>query len=321
MSGTSEPTFNEEILFLKVLVEGKACLYEYTDGVLTRYFYNIANSHIKQLTYKRYIGKVNNLISPIVNGNSNAVRENNEFRRQLWVDLKCPRIEIPKIIRVNYKKNDLVKIFIEYSDCQNQKSIVYKEQKGKKDLFNLNFRSRLNNSSLTVKNSFETSKDTDFGNKTAWGMGLEAEFIFPFNRNKWSVAIEPTYQYYKGEITSDTDTPYDGKLTRKANLSFIEIPLSLRHYLFLNKNSKLFLDASFVINSDLNSSIKYTINDIPMEPVHLSLRHNAAIGIGYKQNDKYSLAIRYQTRREIIGFIGWHSDYKTMSVIFGYTIF
>ncbi|MEY2868107.1 MAG: hypothetical protein RIR01_525, partial [Bacteroidota bacterium] len=48
------PVFKEEELFLKVLVEGKANLYEYIDGNLLRFFYSIDNSAISQLVYKQY---------------------------------------------------------------------------------------------------------------------------------------------------------------------------------------------------------------------------------------------------------------------------
>jgi len=46
------------------------------------------------------------------------------------------------------------------------------------------------------------------------------------------------------------------------------------------------------------------------------------MGIGYKQNDRYSLEIRYQTNREILGnYLSWNSEYKTLSIIFGYSLF
>lgn len=75
-------------------------------------------------------------------------------------------------------------------------------------------------------------------------------------------------------------------------------------------------------NFKLNSSIKYYINNISMYPIEISTRMNFAVGIGYKYNDRFSLEMRYQTKKEILGkYITWSSDYKTFSMIFGYSIF
>ncbi len=52
LSYDKEPLYVEEVLFLKVLVEGKSNLYYYVNGNLQRYFYNKDNSTIEQLVYK-----------------------------------------------------------------------------------------------------------------------------------------------------------------------------------------------------------------------------------------------------------------------------
>ena len=48
LSNDRNPIFKEEEVFLKVLVEGKANLYQYDDGNLRKYFYNKENSNIEQ---------------------------------------------------------------------------------------------------------------------------------------------------------------------------------------------------------------------------------------------------------------------------------
>ena len=54
LSDEKKPIFKEETLFLKVLIDGKANLYEYIDGSLSRYFYNKKNTPIEQLIHKNY---------------------------------------------------------------------------------------------------------------------------------------------------------------------------------------------------------------------------------------------------------------------------
>src|SRR5690606_2810585 len=54
LSPDRNPIFKEELLFLKVVVEGKATLYSYEDATLSRFFYKIPDNEISQLAYKMY---------------------------------------------------------------------------------------------------------------------------------------------------------------------------------------------------------------------------------------------------------------------------
>lgn len=220
ISTKSNPIFNREVLFLKVLVEGKSNLYEYYDGGLIRYFYTYENSNIQQLIFKPYLDDENNII------------KNNTYKQQLWTNLKCAGFEISKIEKVDYNKSDLVRFFTEYSKCHNY-DLVYFEQKQKKDLFNLTIRPRINSSSLTIQNSIDNSQDINFDNEIGFGFGLETEFILPFNKNKWSIILEPSYQNFKSQKTSYSTNVSGGIFIAKADYSSIEIPVSIRHYLYL----------------------------------------------------------------------------------------
>ncbi|MCL9809785.1 PorT family protein [Flavobacterium luminosum] len=310
LSSDRNPIFQEEELFLKVLVEGKANLYEYVDSNLRRYFYSNENSNIEQLIFKSYITPENN------------ISENNRFRQQLWNDLKCPNFKMNKIENLEYKKNALVQFFTEYNKCHNNE-LVYFETKQKRDLFNLSIRPRINNSSLSIQNTLYDSRDTNFDNKIGFGFGLEAEYILPFNKNKWAIAIEPTYQSYKSEKRTNVNYVSGGVLIANVDYTSIEVPLSVRHYFFLNKNSKIFMNASLIFDFNSKSTIKFTRKDgSTLNTFEVNSTNNLAIGIGYKQNDRYSLEARFQTNREIMSdYNFWSSEYKTFSIIFGYTLF
>lgn len=298
LSYDRNPIFKEEKLFLKVLVEGKANLYLFEDGALRRYFFNKGNSAIEQLVFKSY------------RTSDNKIGKNNRFKNQLWNSLKCPNLKINKFENLDYQKNELIDIFVEYNECNNEKYINY-EKKQKKDLFNLSIRPGLNSSSLSIQNSASSLRDTDFDNELGFRFGVEAEFIMPFNKNKWSFIIEPTYQYFKSEKEKTNQKV-------KADYKSIEIPVGIRYYFFLNENSKIFINSSFIFDLSSNSIIDFSSGT----DLEIKTRNNLALGIGYKNNDKYSLELRYQTSREILSnYIFWHSDYHTVSVIFGYSIF
>ncbi len=293
-----KPQLKEEELFLRVLVEGESNLYEYVDGNLRKYFYNKEIAAIEPLIFKRY------KISALQIGN------NFMYKQQLWNDLKCAKITRDQVDKVAYKKTDLVKLFVVYNQCNNHE-ITNFEAEQKKDLFNLTIRPGLNVSSLSIQNTYYNSRPIDFDAELAIRLGIEVEFIMPFNKNKWALQIEPTYQYFKSEKALETQNV-------KADYTSIELPLGIRHYFFLKDNSKIFINGSYIFDISEKSVVAIDSNrDLDIES-----GRNYAFGLGYKHNNKYSIEFRFQTSREIfVNYQFWRSDYKTISLIFGYSIF
>jgi hypothetical protein len=296
------PIFTEEELFLKPIVEGEANLYLYVEGNLKRYFYNKENTNIEQLVFKKYLNS------------DYAVTLNNKYKQQLLSDLNCPSFKASKIAYLEYKEKQLVNYFIDYNKCDNKE---YKSpvKNKKKNFFNLNVRPGVNSSSLSAENSISNNRDVDFDNELSFRLGLEAEFTLPFNTNKWSVIAEPSYQYYKSETKLPTQNV-------KADYKSIELGFGVRHYLFLNENSKLFLNGSLVVGFAMNSKIDYARTDPSNVDLNITSGSNLAFGVGYKQNNKYSIELRYLTKRQLLNdYAAWTSDYQTVSLIFGYSIF
>lgn len=277
--------FQKEELFLRVLVEGKSTLYSYVDGNLTRYFYSIGESNIEQLVFKSYT-------TP-----ENEIRTNNRFRNQLWNNLKCANIKKNRVEKLNYKKSDLVNFFVTYNSCNNEEYINF-EKKEKKDLFNLTIRPRLNSSSLA-----SNYRNTNIKNELGFGFGIEAEFILPFYKNKWSLLIEPTYQSFIEESNRNVIINY----------SSIELHTGVRHYFFLNDNSKIFINASVIYDFGLNNP--------QIDLLEIETPFNMAFGLGYKYNDKFSIELRYQTPRQLLSNFDFFAEYKTLSIVFGYSLF
>src|SRR5699024_5886339 len=182
----SKPVFEEEDLFLKVLIEGKASLYAYVEGRLKKYFYSVNDSKIEQLIFKKFLDK------------DSKVRANNTYKQQVFNNLKCSTIDHKKIERLRYRRKELINFFAEYNKCQSVEFENY-SIKQERHKFNLNIRPGFNYSWLSLQTSDFDLNDINFDNEMAFRIGIEAEYILPFNKNKWSVAIEPTYQYYNSE--------------------------------------------------------------------------------------------------------------------------
>jgi len=87
---------------------------------------------------------------------------------------------------------------------------------------------------------------------------------------------------------------------------------------FLNNNSKLFVNGSLILDITNKSSVLYSTGT----ELEISNSSNLGLGLGYKQNDKYSVELRYHTNREVLSsYKTYTSDYKTVSIIFGYSFF
>lgn len=304
------PVFTEEVLFLKVLVEGKANLYMFSGEGLIRYFFNIDSSGVKQLVYKSYYNS------------DHQIKKNFLFRQQLLESLTCQEISFNNIQKIEYKQKDLVNLFEKYNGYNNSEFIIL-EENHKRDLFNLTPRPGIKHSSLYIQNSAVYFNDIDFGSKNGARFGLEAEFILPFNNNKWAMFIEPTYQYFKSTVTKVSNVTTGEGVTAYADYKSIELPLGLRYYLFLDDKSKLFINATYIYDFCFNSSINIIkTNGSTYHYFKIHSEGNFAVGLGYKYSDRYSIEIRYHTERVLLGnYPTWSSNYKTFSIILGYSFF
>ncbi len=187
----------------------------------------------------------------------------------------------------------------------------------------MTFRPSLNYSSLEIQNSVLGFNDIDFRNKLGIRFGIEAEFILPFNKNKWGIIVEPTYQYFKSEQSKETGNVSGGILVSRIDYKSIELPVGIRYYFCLNDKSKLFTNISYVFDFSNNSSIKFLRNDDSMlDELEIKSRRNLALGIGYKYKNRYSMEIRYNTNREILSdYLYWSSNYSSLNIIFGLSMF
>ncbi|WP_046757004.1 porin family protein [Kordia jejudonensis] len=308
---TSEaPQWQQKQLFLKVLVEGKASLYSYVDSNLRKYFFSVDDKNIEQLVYKKYLQA------------ESRVAENTTYKKQLWDYLKCDAVTSKKIKNTLYTKSKLVKLFAAYNSCEGNTFTNFAARDNSTG-FNLSVKPGVNFSSFGITNAVNQRFTIDFGQNTSLQLGLEAEFVLNFNKNKWAIVAEPTYVSYKTnkEVVYAQDTAGDRTTNVEVDYSAIEVPVGVRHYMFLNDSSKLFVNAFYMFNISLTKDIRSeqpNFIDIVLDP-----RGNFAFGLGYKYNNKYSIEFRYKTAREMLPLNGFYaaSDYNSVALVFGYTIF
>lgn len=298
ISSNRNPTFKEQKLFLKILVEGDANLYEYLNGSSKRFFYGLGLSVPVQLIYKNYISS------------NNKIGENKMYLQQLNNNLLCDNLDIGSLKDLDYKRSTLTSFFIMYNKCVNSDytSFYRREKKGE---LNVSIRPGLNSSSLLLDHKPSSTLDAKFNNRLAFRLGVEFEFILPLNDNKWGVILEPNFQGYNSESELAIQNV-------RVDYNSIELSLGIRRYFLLHKDSKIFMNGSLVIDFptksiiEFDNGLNYDINSVP----------NFAIGLGYTFNKRFALELRYYTSRDVVNESGsWFSDYNTVSIIFGYSFF
>ncbi|WP_452225194.1 tRNA modification GTPase [Lacinutrix chionoecetis] len=306
LTNNRAPAFKEESLFLEVLIEGDANLYFYEDGNLTRFFFNLQNSDIEQLVYKSYLR------------DTKVIAENDYYQQQLLNSLTCQTKNYKKPKNLEYKKNDLIKVFKDYNLCTNSEITNYNEKK-KRKLFYLRGKAGVAYTSLQVTNPSSEFRNVSFNSKLSLRLGLEAEFVLPFNNNKWSLFTEPGFQNYTTtkHVVNEEVVGIFNNFNVDVNFKTFEFPIGVRHYFFLNNHSKLFVNGAYKLKFTGNSNIKYSTGAV----LEIKNANTYEFGLGYNYKNKWSIECRYALTSNILGnYQTYLSTYKNSSVIIGYNI-
>lgn len=285
------PEFTKKQLFLKELVGGESPLYIYKDGNVTRFFYLLKDNTIKPLVYKRYYVS------------ESKIRAYQRFKQQLLNHIECGDITENDIKSLKYTILSLTNIFREYNKCLNS-NIDFENSLRNKTQINFSVKPGVQYGNIEYKtdpSAFSNEESFNFGSTFGFRLGAEVEFILPFNKNKWGIFLEPAYQSYKSKNPSENFS-----ITYKS----IEIPLSMRHYFFINDFS-IFINAGGIYDIPFNSIIN--------ENTEISSSVNLLYGIGFSFKEKYSLELRRNTVRELLSsYSGVSGDYTVnFAVILG----
>ncbi len=294
----------QDTVFLNTLLEGKAELYTYEGKDFTRFYYRKDQGDLQYLIYKKY------------RASSSQMGENKFYRLQLWNDLKCEEIKQTDAENTEYKQKSLIRYFEKYNSCFGESHIPLSyDKKEKRDGFNLSIRPGISIAELDVQPEGNLPGGT-FDSDIAYRIGLELEYVFPFNKNKWSLLLEPAFQSF------ETTQMVEGDQAIVDYQSFL-ISLGLRHYSFISRKSKVFINGLIVLDLVLDDSrITFDRNVFSTNYIDLISSGNFAIGLGYTFNNRVSLEARYNIRRDVLAADGdFDSVYNTYGIILGFNFF
>ncbi|WGH74785.1 hypothetical protein P8625_11925 [Tenacibaculum tangerinum] len=318
-SDVRNPIFEKETLFLKVLIEGDASLFYYGNRNLKRFFFKKDNDTIKQFIHKKYLSS---------NGGvkTGSIHINERYKQQISNSFKCSKISIKQIESLSYKESSLSNFFIKYNQCKNAEFKQFNKNKNKSS-FELTAKIGLNNSSLqsndeSYNDNNRNTRSVNYGSKTGMRFGLEGELILPFNRNKWSLFLEGSYQYFKKQKTTESDFVVGGVLIHETDYKSIEAVLGLKYYFFLNEKSKIAIALGYLQDTPINSTIVIERKDgTTFDFLEIGGGSSLVIATAYEYN-KYSIELRYNSRNLYANsYTPWLFDYNSLSLNIGYTIF
>lgn len=313
------PDWREETIFLKILAAGDATLYGYSEGNMNRYFYSTKTIPTEQLIYVKFI-------QTDKNEEGERISENNEYKQQLFRNVKSEETTEKQILNLKYKKDDLTNYFYKYNNI-NPISVKESDQKRTKSQFFIKITPGVSMVSSSMKNIASPQFTIDLDTKMIFKIGAEAEYILPYNKNKWSVFINPTYQKYEDEknytffsgLLLNSQMPYNVKI----NYTSIQLPIGVRHYMFLNQKSKIFISVLYSI--DVNGNTQITYKDIANSGNTTTFKSTSeqslAFGLGYNFKNKFSIEAKLNMGKELMDYTNYSAKYKAIDFIFGYTIF
>ncbi len=306
LSYEKQPDFNDEALFLKVLVEGSAKLHGYTQEGLRRFYLQMGNGAIEPLVYKKY------------STDDAIIRENVAFRQKLLNTLECNSVSNQEIANIKYTTKTLVKLFQRYNKCMDSGYEIERPEQ-KKTKLNLWLNPSVTSNNFKVSNGLETQYTFDFPSTIGLRLGTALELVLPYNKNKWSVFVEPTYQKYTSDRQVERSFNFSEGDIFDASITYssIELPVGVRHYMFLNDLSKLSIEVAFVHDFTMNSNINIDQTD----DLTIDSNENFAFGIGYVFKNTFQFQIRYQLPRNILdNYVFWSSEFTTLNFTLGYRL-
>jgi hypothetical protein len=319
ISQSRSPKFVEETVFLKTLLEGELTLLAF-NGKYQGYFIEKSDGNIEALIYKKY------------STGDNIIRKNNRYKQQLLNLLPCKDINVEKLMKVNYTSRDLTKILQKYHQCIGEDPKIYKlKREGE---LNLMAKAGLNFTNFGMENDIYNTVD-EFNYDIDPRIGLEIEYILPMVNRKVAVYMEPSLSMYKSDQeiivpvkqTSGSNPDGPGGYKAMVNMEYytFDIPLGLRFYMYLNKetNTKIFFNGGASINLVLNSSTILNQKNAENEDFDFNQSWEPGFfgGVGIRFREKVSIETRYFPVRPLTDNGGYklHQNHS-FAIVAGYTI-
>ncbi|MEO1033331.1 MAG: hypothetical protein AAFX55_18225 [Bacteroidota bacterium] len=284
-------------VLLKVLIDGQSKLFEFhTEGKY--YFFYAKDDKLVFLNYEKTVDE------------NNKVIENAKFKKQLFDHFKCDNLTLVDYSNLRYNSTSLSEFFSKYNHCKGAAYYNYYDDRTK-SIFNFKLRGGFNvNTDFSNEpayyaqppdgDRFNDIRIDNFDTKSNVSLGIELEWLLPFDHNKWGIFIAPNYQSISGLEGSKTYViPFFGTFVAESeiSLSILELPIGFRRYFIFNSSTKAFLHIAYIHNINLNSDHRTTFDTSFSRDLTASDNNKSNggvfLGVGLDFLEKYAIELNY----------------------------
>lgn len=311
--------FEDEMVYLRQLLDGKADLFIFEEGRTRQFYYRLPDQEIQALRFKKY-------------RQGNSILSNTRFRKQLFQDLNCGRLPAEHYRDIDYSQKDLVEYFSNYNTCVDSDPVLIERIRDKAK-FHLLLKGGVHQSSFDVEEGLSLTGES-IGFDPTVSFGIEGEMVLPFHQKKWALSLEAFYRSLKKTGASHQDR---GLPTNEAALvllehEFLSGALGAKYSFYLPGPLRLFVGAGPAFDIPLHSKIVFDRGsryELKPEINSLSQSFYFKLRMGMVFWERLSAEIQYDTPRRTNGrhtvpghyIFDWLADMDNISLHLGYRIF
>ncbi|WP_264521507.1 hypothetical protein [Flavobacterium sp. N1994] len=298
------PEYTNANVFLRVLIDDKYKLYEYRVYNHISFFIQDAGQY-QQLIYKKYIDDDLQVVS------------NNLYKQQLATYLSQENLDLTVFERLNYSRFDFEKLFKKVGS----KNVVTEEIKKVKykNAFRIYLQPGFSmvSPSITARDNYG-SYSFKSGSKLIFRPAVDLEYNLPFNKNKWSIFMNLSAINYSFNGTGKYLTGiYSSDIATDMSYKSMDLGLGVKHYLFLNSKSSIFIDGAYNISMSTNGKVTYSSNFQSLEATN---ENYFSFGLGYNYNNLIGLEAKYTSKKPFTSSYYMDADVSLISFILSYNI-
>lgn len=299
VSTQRNPEFKSVTAFLQVLVEGNVSLLYYQYRNSEQYFIQ-SQGQVQALIYKPYMSTPGNL------------QYNESYKQQIRTVAKCEKWNQSYFERISFQRQALIRVIEEVNACLQSEYTVYRLPK--KKAVNLSLKTGYTYGKMYFRSPENAIQYEGLPQKFNPSLALEAEFILPYNKNKWAILLEPSYQFYEGNTKVKADQTFDVDV----KYHFIAASLGVRHYFHLNDRKKVFLQGAYLRDFPIQQNVSYT-SPKSTNTATMKADNNFALSLGLVLHNRWSLEVKGETlRNKLTAYYYWFSTYRSASLQLGY---
>ncbi|WGK65680.1 hypothetical protein [Croceiramulus getboli] len=302
LSRERDPNYQEQTVFLEVLIDSSPKLYQYQSSSEQHFFLQSAQAEaLTPLVYKKYL-------------RGTKVVENNYYKQQLKNALSCNTLSDSVFEGVDYQASDLINLMEINAACGG--SVVSRraavKPTGELDLSAV---AGISLSQLTVPYNEDGNQLFDRSSTAVFGFDLE--YTIPADNPQWKIFFSPTYLSYSENGNRDVISNTTGQVieTRRvdAEVKFVSLPFGVRYEIPLGEKWGIVTQLGYALYLQQDSKLVLEGNEEPQ--AFKESTNGGILGLGVEY-DAFRLLLQYNFNQEMSK--DFEAQFNSLSVRLAY---